>query len=73
MPIEQIDEELCTACGICIEESCPMDVIRWNEETGKAFIKYKKHCIACYGCELDCPVEAIHVTPTQGTPAPLAW
>ncbi len=73
MPIELIDRELCTGCGVCVEESCPMDVIRLDEESGKAFIKYKKHCIACYGCTLDCPVEAINVTPSQGTPASLPW
>lgn len=72
MPIERIDQGLCTGCGTCAD-ICPMDVIRFDPEAGQPLIQYKKHCIACYSCEFDCPAKAIYVTPWQGTPAPLPW
>ena len=72
MPIEKLDLEKCTGCKICVD-ACPMDVIRLDEESKKAFIKYVKDCIACYNCEEDCPENAIYVTPKRGTPVPPAW
>ena len=72
MPIERIDIELCNGCGTCIN-SCMMDVIRMDEATEKAVIKYKKDCMACRSCELDCPTQAICVTPEKGMPAILPW
>lgn len=36
MALKRIEESLCTGCRVCIE-SCPMDCIRFNEETGKAY------------------------------------
>jgi NAD-dependent dihydropyrimidine dehydrogenase PreA subunit len=72
MPIEKIDQDLCNGCEICFE-SCPMDVIGFNEETKRAYIKYQKDCVACYNCELDCPVDGIFVTPHRGTLITPAW
>ncbi len=72
MPIEKIDPDLCNGCKICVD-SCPMDVIRFDEKTKKAYIKYQKDCVACYNCELDCPTKAIYVSPQRGTPVPPAW
>jgi len=72
MPIEKINADLCTGCGICVN-SCPMDCIRFDEKTRKAVIKYPKDCIACYNCEEDCPVKAIYVNPFRGTAPPPAW
>ena len=72
MPIEKVDSEKCNGCEICVD-GCPMDVIRFDEEKKKAFIKYSKDCIVCYNCEQDCPVGAIYVTPQKGTMVPPAW
>lgn len=72
MPIETINEELCTGCGTC-DRSCPMDVIRINKETKKAEIKYPIDCMACYNCEMFCPEKAVYVTPEKGMPGMLMW
>ncbi len=73
MPIDRIDAELCTGCEIC-PDSCPMDVIRMDEEGEKAIIKYPEDCIACYYCELDCPADAIYVSPQRANRrAPQSW
>ena len=36
MAIERIEHEACIGCGICVD-SCPVDVIRLDEATGKAY------------------------------------
>lgn len=72
MPIEKINVSLCTGCGKCVN-SCPMDVIRFDEEAGKAVIRCPGDCIACFSCEGDCPVKPIYVSPNRGTRPPPAW
>lgn len=72
MPIEKIDMDLCTGCGTCAD-SCPLDVIYVDEESGKAHARYPGDCVACYNCERDCPVGAIHVSPQRGRPVPHPW
>ena len=61
MAIESIDSALCAGCGICVD-TCPMDVIRMDDDSGKAFIKYPNDCIICEWCAQDCPEKAITVT-----------
>ncbi len=72
MAIEKIDQELCIGCGDCVN-SCPMDVIRMDEETGKAVIRYGEDCMICDQCALDCPVDAITVTSSKTSPLTLSW
>jgi len=72
MSIERIDSELCTGCGICVN-SCPMDVIRMDRESKKAVIKYPEDCMLCEWCALDCPENAIYVSPVKSSPVMVSW
>ena len=44
-----------------------------TEKTKKPFIKYIRDCQACFLCEIDCPVEAIYVSPDRERRVPLPW
>ncbi len=72
MGIKRVDINLCNGCGICVEH-CPLDVLRMNEATNKAFIKYIRDCQSCLLCEIECPVGAITVMPVFERRMPLAW
>ena len=72
MAIERIDTDLCNGCGICVD-SCSMDVIRMDDVTRKAIIKYPDDCMLCLICELDCPQNAIYVSPKKTLPIMLSW
>jgi NAD-dependent dihydropyrimidine dehydrogenase PreA subunit len=72
MAIERIDQEKCVGCGICVE-SCPADVIRMNDSTGKAYPKYAQDCVTCCWCLGECPAQAIVHTAAVVTPAFTSW
>ena len=72
MSIERIDYNLCTGCGICVN-SCPMDVIRMDEDSEKAVIKYPDDCMLCLFCERDCTENAIYVSPEKKVLPILSW
>jgi NAD-dependent dihydropyrimidine dehydrogenase PreA subunit len=50
-----------------------MDVIRMDETTQKAVIKYPEECMCCDYCEYDCPVDAIYVSPEKYAPLMVSW
>jgi NAD-dependent dihydropyrimidine dehydrogenase PreA subunit len=55
-----VDVDKCiTKCRICID-SCPVDCLAVNPETGKAHMKFDE-CWYCLACEIDCPKDAIVV------------
>ena len=66
MPVEKIDITLCKGCETCVE-TCSNDVIRMDEKTKKAVIKYPQSCNTCYWdlCQQDSPQHAISVSPAE--------
>ncbi len=70
MGIERIDG--CIGCGTCVS-TCPTDVIRLNEKTGKAEIRYPQDCQVCYLCQQYCPMDAIQIAAGKTIPAITAW
>jgi NAD-dependent dihydropyrimidine dehydrogenase PreA subunit len=68
--VRKLDREKCTGCGICVA-CCPMDVLRLDSESGKAYAAYPLDCVACWGCESFCPVNAIDVSPERGRGEPV--
>ena len=58
-----LDTEKCMGCKQCIKV-CPHGVFRVLNK--KAEIVDKDGCMECGACALNCPVEAISVTPGVG-------
>ena len=64
--IRNIDLDLCIRgqnCEFMCEAVCPTDVIRISRDTGVPAVAYHKDCITCFACEVDCPVDAVDVSP----------
>ena len=72
MAIKKIDKELCIGCGECVK-SCSVDVIRMDEDTEKAIIKYPQDCMLCEMCVFFCPTDAITLTPEKNTGVMVSW
>ena len=72
MSIERIDPGLCSGCGICVL-SCPADVIRIDQETKKAVVRYPQECVVCCWCLVECPQDAIHISPLRTSPLFTSW
>jgi NAD-dependent dihydropyrimidine dehydrogenase PreA subunit len=49
MTIERIDPDLCIGCGLC-HDVYYADVIRMDEETQKAVVKFAQDCVLCCWC-----------------------
>jgi electron transport complex protein RnfB len=53
-----VDTELCTGCGICSDERCPVQAIEVSD--GTAVVK-RERCIGCGLCVSGCPEEALRL------------
>jgi len=60
-----VDEEKCTACGICADERCPVKAVTMEGDT--ALVKADA-CIGCGLCVTGCPTEAITMMPRAQAP-----
>jgi NAD-dependent dihydropyrimidine dehydrogenase PreA subunit len=72
MGVRKIDVSGCTGCGICVEY-CPMDVLRMDDDSQKAFIKYIRDCQGCFLCERVCPENVVYCVPVYERRIPLPW
>ena len=63
-----VDWDVCVGDGVCIDV-CPVSLYEWAETPGNASSEKKsdpareKDCIQCLACELQCPTQAIKITP----------
>lgn len=63
-----VDQDVCVGDGVCIDV-CPVNVFDWAETPGHPTSEKKtdpareKDCIQCMACELQCPEQAIKITP----------
>ena len=72
MGIRKIDMKLCIGCNVCVDV-CPLDVIRMEPATNKAYIKYLRDCQSCFLCEVECPEDAIEVVAIHERRMVTAW
>ena len=72
MPVDAIDTSKCIGCGTCVA-TCPMDVFRMDEASGKSKIAYQEDCQICHLCRIYCPVDAITITPTKCCRPMVGW
>jgi len=54
-------KDLCNSCGICVK-NCPVGNITFDKN-GRP--KWGRDCIACFYCEMKCPVDAVR--------SPVSW
>lgn len=63
-----VDWELCSGEGTCLDV-CPVNVFDWAESKGHPASEKKSDpareadCIQCMACEVQCPTQAIKITP----------
>ncbi len=62
----------CIGCGTCVK-TCPTDVLRLDETTGKAIIAHPEDCQICHLCRMYCPVNAITISPEKSIPVIVSW
>jgi ferredoxin len=58
----QVNADLCTGCGICEDERCPVSAIQVK---GSVAVVDQERCIGCGLCVTTCDVEAVYLVPRQ--------
>jgi len=58
----QVDADLCTGCGICEDERCPVSAIK---VTGPVAEVDPERCIGCGLCVTACDADALRLVPRQ--------
>jgi Na+-translocating ferredoxin:NAD+ oxidoreductase RNF subunit RnfB len=53
-----VNEESCTACGVCADERCPVDAIALDDGYARVV---DERCIGCGACTTSCPTESIRL------------
>lgn len=59
--------EACIGCKVCVKV-CPVNVLAFNANTGRALPQNSNGCIGCGHCIVNCPVNAIAVKGLGLTP-----
>ena len=62
-----LEPELCTGCGICAEERCPMEAVHLPDGFPQV---NEKRCIGCGLCVTGCPEGALKLVRREGAPVP---
>jgi nitroreductase/ferredoxin len=62
MGVMKVDKDLCTSCGLCIQ-NCPFTAWELGEDEFPR-MKEEYECFSCYNCMVVCPVEAISIDET---------
>ena len=61
----EVNAELCTGCGICEEERCPMAAVKVGESVAQVDVE---RCIGCGLCATACSEEAIFMVLREDQP-----
>lgn len=56
--INQVDEELCVACGLCVDQ-CQFDALELEDVVRVIEMR----CVGCGVCVIACPEEALSMVP----------
>ncbi len=64
-----VDDSLCTGCGICRDERCPVEAINVDESIA---VITKETCIGCGLCTSECPENAIEMIRREEAVSPPA-
>ena len=59
MGVMDVDRELCTECGLCVE-NCPFSCWEKDEDDHPVF-KTDAKCFSCYNCMVACPVDGVSI------------
>jgi len=59
MGVMEVDKDLCTSCGLCIE-NCPFGCWEMGDDDTPQ-MKEEYACFSCYNCAVACPVEAVSI------------
>ena len=71
MGIMKVDKDLCTGCGLCIQ-NCPFSCWEMGEDDHPK-LKDEYACFSCYNCKVACPVDAIAIVQSYYAEEPGFW